>query len=61
MTVDEARDRDDPREQVVTAEQHTVHRPPRPADAQRTPPQVIELIKRLAPDHTNTQIAVEEL
>jgi DNA invertase Pin-like site-specific DNA recombinase len=39
------------------SEQHTVHRPPRPADAKRTPSQVIELIKHLAPDHTNTQIA----
>ena len=39
------------------SEQHTVHRPPRTADAKRTPSQVIELIKHLAPDHTNTQIA----
>jgi DNA invertase Pin-like site-specific DNA recombinase len=39
------------------SEQHAVHRPPRPADAKRTPSQVIELIKHLAPDHTNTQIA----
>ena len=39
------------------SEQHTVHRPPKPADAKRTPSHVIELIQRLAPDHTNTQIA----
>ena len=39
------------------SEQHTVMRPLKPADAKRTPPQVIELIKQLAADHTNTQIA----
>ncbi len=39
------------------AEQHTAQRPPKPADAKRTPSQVIELIKRLAAEHTNTQIA----
>ena len=39
------------------AEQHTIQRPPKPADAKRTPSEVIELIKRLAADHTNTQIA----
>jgi hypothetical protein len=39
------------------SEQHAVQRPPRPADAKRTPAEVIELIKRLAPDHTNAQIA----
>lgn len=38
-------------------EQHTVMRPLKPADAKRTPPQVIELITQLAADHTNTQIA----
>jgi hypothetical protein len=38
-------------------ERHTVQRPPKPADAKRTPPEVIELIKRLAPGHTNAQIA----
>jgi DNA invertase Pin-like site-specific DNA recombinase len=38
-------------------EQHTVQRPLKPADAKRTPSQVIELITQLAPDHTNTQIA----
>ena len=42
------------------AEQHTIQRPPKPADAKRTPSEVIELIKRLAADHTNTQI-VEQL
>ena len=39
------------------SEQHTVQRPLKPADAKRTPSEVIELIKRLAPDHTNAQIA----
>jgi hypothetical protein len=42
------------------AEQHTIQRPPKPADAKRTPSEVIELIKRLAVDHTNAQI-VEQL
>jgi DNA invertase Pin-like site-specific DNA recombinase len=39
------------------SEQHAVQRPPKPADAKRTASEVIELIKRLAADHTNTQIA----
>jgi DNA invertase Pin-like site-specific DNA recombinase/DNA-binding transcriptional ArsR family regulator len=39
------------------SEQHAVQRPPRPADAKRTPSAVIELIKQLAADHTNAQIA----
>jgi DNA invertase Pin-like site-specific DNA recombinase len=39
------------------AEQHTIQRPPKPADAKRTPSEVIELIKRLAAEHTNAQIA----
>jgi DNA invertase Pin-like site-specific DNA recombinase len=39
------------------SEQHPIQRPPRPADARRTPAKVTELIKRLAPDHTNAQIA----
>jgi DNA invertase Pin-like site-specific DNA recombinase len=39
------------------SERHTVQRPLKPADAKRTPSEVIELIKRLAPDHTNAQIA----
>jgi hypothetical protein len=39
------------------SEQHPIQRPPKPADAKRTPSEVIELIKRLAADHTNTQIA----
>jgi hypothetical protein len=38
-------------------EQHTVLRPPQPADAKRTPSPVIELVTRLAPDNTNAQIA----
>jgi len=39
------------------AEEHTVQRPLRPADAQRTPSPALELTRRLAPDHTNAQIA----
>jgi hypothetical protein len=39
------------------SEQHTIQRPPTPADAKRTPANVIELIKRLAAEHTNAQIA----
>jgi DNA invertase Pin-like site-specific DNA recombinase len=39
------------------SEQHTIQRPPRPADAKRTPAKVIELITRLAAEHTNAQIA----
>jgi len=39
------------------AEQHAVQRPLKPADAQRTPSLAVELIRRLAPDHTNAQIA----
>jgi hypothetical protein len=39
------------------SEQHAVQRPPKPADAKRTASAVIELIKRLAADYTNTQIA----
>ena len=39
------------------SEQHAVQRPLKAADAKRTPSEVIELIKRLVPDHTNTQIA----
>ena len=38
-------------------EQHPVQRPLKPADAKRTPSDVIALITQLAPDHTNTQIA----
>jgi len=39
------------------SEQHTVQRPPKPADAQRTPSPAVELTRRLASDHTSTQIA----
>ena len=39
------------------SEQHTVQRPPKPADAQRTPSPAVELTRRLAPEHTNAQIA----
>ena len=38
-------------------EQHTIQRPPKPADAQRTPSPAVELTRRLAADHTNAQIA----
>jgi DNA invertase Pin-like site-specific DNA recombinase len=39
------------------SEQHTVQRPPKPADAQRTPSRAVELTRRLVADHTNAQIA----
>ncbi len=39
------------------SEQHTVQRPAKPADAQRTPSRAVELARRLAADHTNAQIA----
>jgi excisionase family DNA binding protein len=41
------------------AEQHTIRRPPTYNDTRRTPPEAVELIKRLAPQHTNTEIAAE--
>jgi DNA invertase Pin-like site-specific DNA recombinase len=41
------------------SEQHTIQRPPKPADAQRTPSPAVELTRRLAPDHTNAQIACQ--
>jgi DNA invertase Pin-like site-specific DNA recombinase len=41
------------------SEEHDVQRPPTPADAKRTPSEVIDLIKQLAADHTNAQIAAE--
>jgi Recombinase/Recombinase zinc beta ribbon domain len=41
------------------SEQHTIQRPSRPADAQRTPSPAVELTRRLAPDHTNAQIACQ--
>jgi DNA invertase Pin-like site-specific DNA recombinase len=41
------------------SEQHTIQRPPKPADAKRTPSEVIELVKRLAAEYTNAQIATE--
>ncbi|MGA2014820.1 MAG: helix-turn-helix domain-containing protein, partial [Solirubrobacteraceae bacterium] len=41
------------------SEQHTIQRPLRPADAQRTPSPAVELTRRLAPDHTNAQIACQ--
>ncbi len=39
------------------SEQHTIQRPPTPADAKRTPANVIDLITQLAVNHTNAQIA----
>ena len=39
------------------AEQHTIQRPPSINDTTRTPPETVELIKRLAPGRTNTEIA----
>jgi excisionase family DNA binding protein len=39
------------------AEQHTMQRPASVNDATRTPPETVELIKRLAPGRTNTEIA----
>ena len=41
------------------AEQHTIQRPASVNDATRTPPETVELIKRLAQQRTNTEIAVE--
>jgi len=39
------------------SEQHTIQRPPKPADAQRTPSPAVDLTRRLAADHANAQIA----
>ena len=39
------------------AEQHTIQRPPSINDRTRTPPETVELIKRLAPGRTNAEIA----
>ena len=39
------------------AEQHTIQRPPSINDTTRTPPETVELIRRLAPGRTNTEIA----
>ena len=39
------------------SEQHTIQRPPKPADAQRTPSPAVDLTRRLATDHANAQIA----
>jgi DNA invertase Pin-like site-specific DNA recombinase len=39
------------------SEQHTVQRPKTRQEVIRTPAEAIELTRRLAPDHTNTQIA----
>jgi hypothetical protein len=40
-------------------EEHTIQRPPSVNDTTRTPPETVELIKRLAPQRTNTEIAAE--
>ena len=39
------------------AEQHTIQRPPSINDRTRTPPAIVELITRLVPGRTNTEIA----
>jgi excisionase family DNA binding protein len=39
------------------AEQHTVQRPKTRAEVTRTAPEAVELTRRLAPEHTNAQIA----
>jgi DNA invertase Pin-like site-specific DNA recombinase len=39
------------------AEEHTIQRPKTRQDVIRTPPEAIELTRRLAPDHPNPQIA----
>ncbi len=41
------------------AEQHTIQRPPSINDTTRTPLETVELIKHLAAQHTNAQIAAE--
>jgi excisionase family DNA binding protein len=41
------------------AEQHATGRPPSHNEVTRTPPDTIELIARLAPEHTNTEIAAQ--
>jgi excisionase family DNA binding protein len=41
------------------AEEHITQRPKKPAEAKRTPPEAVELVKRLAPHHTNVEIAAE--
>ena len=43
--------------QSGASEQHTIQRPPKPADAQRTPSPAVDLTRRLAADHANAQIA----
>jgi hypothetical protein len=40
-------------------EQHTIQRPKPPSQARRTPPEAAALIKRLAPDRTDAEIASE--
>jgi DNA invertase Pin-like site-specific DNA recombinase len=39
------------------AEQHTIQRPKTRAEVTRTPPEAVELTRRVAPTHTNAQIA----
>ena len=41
------------------SEEHTVQRPKTRQEVIRTPPEAIELTRRLAPEHTNAQIADE--
>ncbi len=41
------------------AEEHTIGRPKRPAEARRTPTAAVELIARLGPERTDEQLAAE--
>jgi hypothetical protein len=43
--------------QSGAAEEHTIERPKTRAEVTRTPPQAVELIRQLAAEHTNAQIA----
>ena len=41
------------------AEEHTIQRPPTPAEARRTPPEALELLRRLGPHRTNAELLAE--
>jgi excisionase family DNA binding protein len=41
------------------AEEHTIQRPPTPAEARRTPPEALELLRRLGPHRTNAEVLAE--
>ena len=45
--------------QSGAAEQHTITRPQNAGEARRTPPEALELIRRLGPHHSNAEIATE--